>query len=155
MNELIERNDVEGVRAAVRKGLRKPYTYEDWPELKLAAKLGYTEVGRALLESGFNVDAVDSNFMTALHMAAKENHVEFLTMLLDAGADINMRTLMGKSPLNLAEISGSIGTLEALMERGCHVEHCRKGYFEKMLGPNRGEGEAAKYIDDWIQAHKK
>ena len=47
------------------------------------------EVVKVLLENSADVNAVNSPKMTALHLAAREGHVDVTKVLLENGADVN------------------------------------------------------------------
>ncbi len=53
------------------------------------AESGNVEVLRAMLASGFDVDARDADQVTPLHRAASSGHPDAVRVLLDGGADIN------------------------------------------------------------------
>jgi ankyrin repeat protein len=53
----------------------------------------------ALLESGVSARTVDGGGRSVLHLAADEQSVPIMTLLLDKGADVNARDLDGDTPL--------------------------------------------------------
>ena len=56
-----------------------------------AALLGNRELVHALIVRGAEVNAVDSNGMTALMQASWAGHIEVVEDLPDAGASVNLR----------------------------------------------------------------
>ncbi len=54
---------------------------------------------RALLAAGANVEAACVDGTRPLHGASGEDQVDAATLLLDAGADVNMLANDGRSPL--------------------------------------------------------
>ncbi len=77
-------------------------------ELLCAASVGHVEVGRFLIESGYDPDRIDEGSGgAAVHAAATmrftRNAVPFLTLLVEKGADLNQLTPAGKTALDLAE----------------------------------------------------
>jgi ankyrin repeat protein len=60
-------------------------------------------VVRYLLDQGANVDATSPNGTTALMMAAREHHPDIGNLLLDRGADPNVRNGAGMTALRYAE----------------------------------------------------
>ena len=81
---------------------------EQWMPLHVAAAVGRAGVVRVLLGLGVKPDAVTRHTtplharQTALHLAAAEGHVEVLDEILGAGATVEVRDALGRSPLWLA-----------------------------------------------------
>ena len=55
-----------------------------------------------LLREGANPDAQQQGGFTALHAAAQHNNAEMAKALLDAGADVSLRTEDGKTAAEMA-----------------------------------------------------
>ena len=89
-----------------------------------AAKGEISEV-KHLLKGGFlrrpDVEAKDSNGMTALHHAARNGHIEVVRLLLDSGATVDAREQVGITPLSLAASRGHAVVIQLLSERGGDV----------------------------------
>jgi len=67
--------------------------------------------------------ALDVNFQdgtgnTPLHYCAQQNQIEAATMLLDAGAKVNVVNYQGDTPLHLASRKNKIQMIELLISRG-------------------------------------
>lgn len=94
-------NQVEAARELIDRGARM-----DDGELQCAASVGHVEVGRFLIERGADPDDACEG-TRALHAAAAmiytDDAVEFVRMLLDAGADRDARTPDGRTALQIAE----------------------------------------------------
>jgi ankyrin repeat protein len=76
--------------------------------LHCAAQVNGTEVGRVLLDHGADPDAIlDGWGCNALHAAAAMRHssdtTNFVRLLLDAGADANLRDRRGRTAMQIAE----------------------------------------------------
>jgi len=54
-----------------------------------SAKFGYTDIVEILLKNGGNINAMDSDGLTALTVACLNNRYEIVELLLDAGATIS------------------------------------------------------------------
>ena len=89
------------------------------PPLTDAARRGDVDVVRSLLRGGADVNASESDGMTALHWAADAGHVEIAEILMYAGANLEATTRLGDyTPLHLAARQGHGLLLEALLEGG-------------------------------------
>jgi hypothetical protein len=74
--------------------------------LWLAATLGQSEITKTLAQLGCNVNHYNSQYgqmMTPLHVAAREGHLETVKILIQYGADKNLKTSDGSTPLDLAK----------------------------------------------------
>jgi ankyrin repeat protein len=78
-------------------------------ELIQAARQGDTPAVQSLLAAGAKVDAQDDKGQTALMAATYGNHIETARVLVEAGADVNLRDQSLNSPFLYA---GAEGLLE-------------------------------------------
>lgn len=69
------------------------------------------------LKNGINLVDKETGF-SLLHVAAAEGRVEDIVLLLEKGADCDMQTLFGETPLYLAVDGGYIEVVRTLIERG-------------------------------------
>ena len=83
-----------------------------------AAEIKDRESIRALLQRPVDVNASQSDGMTALHWAALHDEVEIAKLLVNAGADVNMPSRYGVMPLTLACTNGNAALVELLLEAG-------------------------------------
>jgi hypothetical protein len=72
--------------------------------LIIAATFGRTEVARALIAAGADVDQRNDDGSTALITAALFCHSEIVRALLDAGADKSIRTTSGSTALDIVTV---------------------------------------------------
>ncbi|GAB6178795.1 hypothetical protein JCM14036_01140 [Desulfotomaculum defluvii] len=80
------------------------------------------ETVKLLLDSDAEVNAVDKNFgWSALHYAVYEGNQEKVQVLLDEGADINIKGNDGQTPLIRASIVGNAEVVQLLIRNGADV----------------------------------
>ena len=84
---------------------------------------------RFFLERGADVDAVDDNHSTLLHMASFDGRIKAAQLLLERGASINVRNRKGRTPLHQAlfRLDDGAGaryfdTIQLLLERSADVD---------------------------------
>lgn len=79
-----------------------------------------------LLEGGHQVqvDAVDERGRTSLHLAVErwDNGCKIVRILLEHGADTEIRDKTGRTPLHLAAKNGSVRNVKVLLEFGAEVD---------------------------------
>ncbi|CAE7732843.1 ANKRD50 [Symbiodinium pilosum] len=94
-----------------------------------AAWTGRVEIpGHLLLEAA--VSHVITGGYTALTIAAWNGHVEIARLLLEAGADKDLRTSKGETALILAERGGHSQVATLLGAKACHIRIlCRRVAF--------------------------
>ena len=71
--------------------------------LRIFAEKGSIDRVKELLEQGANIDAKDENKNTALHKATQNQHPAIVQLLLDSGADSDVRNRDGQTPFSLAK----------------------------------------------------
>jgi ankyrin repeat protein len=90
------------------------------PALMIAAGYGDLDGTRWLLKAGANVDVRPlGGGETALHLAARRNHLAVVRALLAAGADIEASDKYGATPL-IAACYDAAGTVRLLLDRGAN-----------------------------------
>lgn len=95
----------------------------------MAAAGGDAEGVRLLLEKGARMDAVSSSGSTALFDAAMNRNLPVFNLLIAGGADINKRTKLKQSVLDVAAMYGSEEMVRTLLDRGAEVnEQDSRGY---------------------------
>ena len=91
--------------------------------LTLAASFGHTETVRTLLcMPEVDVNHQGMNNQTALHSAVDEGHPDVVQLLIDAGADIEVKDEVGRSPLLCASVEGHLDIVKMLVEAGAGTD---------------------------------
>jgi ankyrin repeat protein len=70
------------------------------------AKLQYSEMVKALIDKGADVNAKDKDGQTALMLAAGGGYTEIVKALIEKGADVNAKNNTGDTALSLAKKGG-------------------------------------------------
>ncbi|XP_015790056.1 ankyrin repeat and KH domain-containing protein 1 isoform X2 [Tetranychus urticae] len=89
-----------------------------------AASGGYVEVGRILLDKGADVNAppVPSSRDTALTISADKGHYRFVELLLQRGAQVDVKNKKGSSPLWLACNGGHLDVVQLLVNAKADID---------------------------------
>jgi len=92
-----------------------------WTPLHNALREGNLEVARLLLDHGAHVNAKTRNDGNALHLALLATFVAFeaTQLLLERGADVDVRNNRGRTPRQEAKIYGAHKTAGLLSDRHC------------------------------------
>ena len=93
--------------------------------LMIASRGGHFGCASLLLDHQAIINAKDvKTSKAALHIAVTNNHTDILELLLNHNAIIDIEDIEGFTPLSLACLRGSIGSVEILLNRGAKV-NCR------------------------------
>jgi ankyrin repeat protein len=104
--------------------LANVYSRDGWTPLHLAAHFGHINAVRWLLGAGADVLARSRNDLVnqPLHAAAAgQASVELLTLLLDAGAEVNARQRGGFTAIQATAQNGDLAATQLLLARGADV----------------------------------
>ena len=96
------------------------YSGDGFTALHFAAFFGRHEAAALLIERGAEVDAFGRGWMTgtAMHSAVSRLHADVVRILLDAGANPNVRQSAGWTPLHAAAMNGDLASVELLLAAG-------------------------------------
>jgi ankyrin repeat protein len=83
-----------------------------------AAQRSDRDAIRALLQQKVDVNAAQTDGMTALHWAARQNDLESVQMLLKAGAKADAATRYGVTAFYLACLNGNTAMIDAFLRAG-------------------------------------
>ena len=82
-----------------------------------------------------------------LHQAALGGHQQKVTDLLNAGADVNMSDIVGRTPLHMAALGGHRQLTEFLLSKGADPQARDKdGRTPQALAVSRGHQELAEFL---------
>jgi ankyrin repeat protein len=97
---------------------------DGFPPLALAAFFGHEEVARWLLANGAKPEIASVNLtrVTALHAASATRRTTIVKLLLDCGADPNVRQSGGYTPLHSAAFNGDEPTARVLLDGGANAK---------------------------------
>jgi len=107
------------LQAGMSPETKNPRT--DLTVLMAAAARGKTNIARALVKAGANVNARNKAGGTALVFSASGGHFETMEFLSGAGADINAADTSGKTALIAAVERGDMQIIQALLRAGVDV----------------------------------
>jgi cytohesin len=122
---------------------------EAWPDaaktyggraLSWCMKLGSLEAAVLLLAFGADVNTVGP-FGAPLHIAAERGRLDLVQVLIERGADVNIRDSQGRTPLHAAAIGGNAEVIRLLIKLGADV-NARDNYGETPLHLVAAEGAA-------------
>lgn len=99
-----------------------------------------------LLTKGANIDAYDSNSLTALIMAVKGRDREVVDYLASRGADVNRLNGFGNTPLTTAIEQLFFDMVLLLDEKGCDVRRAEHGVTALHFASMSGSYEIAEWL---------
>lgn len=88
-----------------------------WTPLHYACSTGRLDVAQFLIANGAKVNALSPSETTPLMMAVSSGNDELIKLLLDKGADLQMRNHEGFSAIDVAELFSKDGIRDGLKSR--------------------------------------
>ncbi|QQP55667.1 Tonsokulike proteinlike, partial [Caligus rogercresseyi] len=122
VDELIYRMDASDKRSKRKVNLKKDMKGETELHRKVKTPGHKREVAR-LIETCVFVDLEDNANYTPLHEASNHGQLEYVEMLIAAGADVNKVSESGTSPLISAAVNGHMDVMEYLLDQGAKPYH--------------------------------
>lgn len=89
--------------------------------LHYAARNGYLNIVKLLIENGADINAKDDFGSTILCAAAWGGHLEIVKLLIENGADVRAKDEDEHTPLHLAAMKGHLDIVKFLIENGADV----------------------------------
>lgn len=100
------------------------YTSDGFTALGLACYFGQFETARYLVLKGADANLPSKNGFNVypLHSAMAGNYTDVARMLIESGADVNVKQQMGVTPLHSAAQNGNLDLIILLLEKGAVVD---------------------------------
>jgi ankyrin repeat protein len=116
--------------------------------LSQAVQRGDRPAVESLLRSHVPVDSAEGDGTTALHWAAYQNNIALAQLLLDAHANVNVKTRIdAATPLFMACQNGSAPMIELLLRHGANVNTPNAlGTTPLMIAASSGNADAVKVL---------
>jgi ankyrin repeat protein len=130
-------------------GAINAFSDDGFTPLGLACYFGHEEIARYLLLKGAEVNLPSQNSFGVypLHSAAAANNLDITKIVLEAGADVNVRQQSGFTPLHAAAQHGNIEMLILLLEAGADVgARTDAGLTPSNLATERGFHDIARIL---------
>ncbi|KAK4448906.1 hypothetical protein QBC34DRAFT_438682 [Podospora aff. communis PSN243] len=122
----IRRGNLDASVALIRAGADvnapEPMNHDRTP-LHYAARGGYTEIARLLLQHGAGVDTRDDQGFGPIHLAAAAGSVDVVALLIQHGVDVNTAHTYGAHALAFAASAGSIPVIRYLLDHGADMNN--------------------------------
>ncbi|RCH54100.1 hypothetical protein DJ568_14560 [Mucilaginibacter hurinus] len=127
------------------------YHAEDgFTPLGLAAYFGQYEIARYLVEKGADINLPSNNGFNVfpLHSAAAGNFTDIAVLLIENGAQVNIKQQAGVTPLHSAAQNGNVDLLILLLEHGAEVDiRMEGGKLPADLAREKGYADIAEILE--------
>jgi ankyrin repeat protein len=116
--------------------------------LYMAARKGYGEIVKLLIERRADVNAAESTgLLTPLILALQNGHEDVAGILLSAGADAKLANRDGVTPLFMAAQQGRVASVKRLLSAGANVNAAaRNGATPLLIATNEGHAEVVRIL---------
>ncbi|XP_077225674.1 integrin-linked protein kinase 1-like isoform X2 [Tasmannia lanceolata] len=113
-------------RSPIKEELTVPGNLDSTMQLLFMASRGDVKGVEDLLKGGIDVNSIDLDGRTALHIAGCEGHVDVVKLLLSRKANIDARDRWGSTAAADAKYYGNVEVYNILKARGAKVPKTRK-----------------------------
>ncbi|XP_027667094.2 LOW QUALITY PROTEIN: protein phosphatase 1 regulatory subunit 16A [Falco biarmicus] len=121
--------EIQGMKVAAERKRRrrksnsqgKRVTFPASVQLLEAAARHDAEEVRQFLQNGISPDLCNEDGLTALHQCCIDDYGDVVTVLLEAGADVNARDSELWTPLHAAATCGHLRLVQLLIQRGADL----------------------------------
>ena len=129
------------------------YAEDGFQALGLACYFGHFDVAEYLIRAGAPINSVSRNELNAapIQSAAAAGHVKIAELLLQHGADPNIREQGGYTPLHAAAQNGDLDMINTLLHGGADlVAKSDDGRIPLDLALEAGQAKAARLLQEGI-----
>jgi ankyrin repeat protein len=126
------------------------FTEDGFTALGLACYFGRFDIARYLVLKGAEVNLPSNNGFNVypLHSAAAGNYTQTAQMLIENGAEVNIKQQAGSTPLHSAAQNGNIELLILLLEHGARTDiRMEGGKLPADLAREKGYDEIAEILE--------
>lgn len=109
--------NLEDVRSQLQAGTDPNLVYRTNTALTYAARDGFTEIARLLLDSGADVNWIDGEGVTPLILASFKGHENLVRLLLERGAEIDIQDQWNRTALDYALRRGETDAIAKLLQQ--------------------------------------
>lgn len=107
--------NIEDVRELLQQGTDPNLVYKTNIALTYAARDGFTEIARLLIDHGADVNWIDGEGVTPLILASFKNHIDLVQLLLAHDADTTVRDQWNRTALDYALRRGTADPIAQLL----------------------------------------
>lgn len=108
--------DLDDVRQLLEQGADPNLVHHTNTALTYAARDGFTEIARLLIDYGGDVNWIDGEGVTPLILASFKAHIDLVELLLAHGADVTVRDQWDRTALDYALRRGEADPIVQLLE---------------------------------------